>query len=531
MKIRKSLRVCCLALVFLLCFGIFAACDQEEAGNSSGSSSGGTSEQTVSYGEFQDQNGNYVAQTTGKTYGGATFTFLVCTVNKTYQSEIVKNDYNLPQYQTAEGDRMLSTLNDALGERVDVVEEQLDVVIEEDYVADDSRPSGAMSQRILQDSLAFTSNYQVVVPCLLTTALLSQQNIFLDLNAIPGLQMDAPWWDQSFNKEMTLDNKLFFTIGDIGLVNKSATAAITWNKSLYERNDLATKYGGTPYDFVRDGTWTLDLAYQMTCEFGVDLNNDGTINYEDLVGWEGQLDDMWSLFYGSGARIASAAGTADGYPVLTMYSERNAAVMEKIQTLVQDPTHYLSANDFFGQGGVQWPSILTQNNFIAGNALFFNGDMTFPLLLGDMEDDYGLVPVPKGDVEQDGYYSLVNPWSATCFAVPRWVPADQRDMLADVLNVMGAASKNLLAPVFLEQCLETMKSRDDDMKDMIDNYILPGRSADIGLVFQWGGLDALLHDMSQDANKGQFASVYQAKESAAQAALDETVNAFKQAEN
>ena len=127
MKIRKSLRICCLALVLLLCFGVFAACKQEEETGSSSAASGETSESTVAYGEYQDQDGNYVAQTSGKTYGGETFTFLVCTVNKTYQSEIVKNDYNLPQHQTAEEDRMLSTLNDALGARVDYTEEQLDV--------------------------------------------------------------------------------------------------------------------------------------------------------------------------------------------------------------------------------------------------------------------------------------------------------------------------------------------------------------------------------------------------------------------
>ncbi len=530
MKTRNMLRACCLTLILLLCFGVFAACGKDESENSSGASSE-TSSSTVSRSEYQDENGNYVAETSGKNYGGATFTFLVCTVNKTYQSEIVKNDYDLPQYQVNEEDRMLSTLNDAIGDRTDFVEEQIGVEIEEIYVDSDSRPGGAMSTRIRQDSMVFEADYQIVVPCLYDSALLAQENIFLDLNSIPGLQINAPWWDEAFNKEMTIDNKLFFTIGDIGIVNKSATAALTWNKSLYERYGLTEKYGGTPYDFVRDGTWTIDLAYQMTQEFSEDLNNDGVINYEDRVGWEGQLDDMWSLFYGAGARIASAQNSSDGYPELTMYNERNATVMEKIQNLVLDSTHYISANDYFGQGGVEWPSILTQNNFIAGNALFFNGDMTIPLVLGNMEDDYGLVPIPKGDEEQEGYNSLVNPWSATCFAVPRWVPEDQREMVADVLNVMGAASANLLAPVFLDQCLETMKSRDADMKDMIDNYILPGRSTDIGLVFRWGELDTLLHSMAEDANKGQFSSAYQEKESAAQAALEETINAFKQAEN
>lgn len=526
MKTRGILRACCLMLVLVLCVGLFAACGGSEGEESSTSSA--SSEPTVSRSEYEDANGDYVAQTSGNTYAGKKFTFLVCSVNNTYESEIVKNDYSLPQYAVEQANRMLSTLNDAIGNRTDLVEEKLEIEIAEEFVHDTGgRPGGTMAQRIRNDGMAFTSEYYVVVPCLYDGALLSQENLFLDLNSLPGLQIAAPWWDQAFNQEMSIDGKLFFTIGDIGIGNKSSTAALTWNKSLYERYNLADKYGGTPYDFVRNGTWTIDLAVTLAKEFSEDLNQDGAIDYQDLVGWEGQLDDMWSLFYGAGSRIASSSGTADGYPELTMYSERNANVMEKIQNLVLDKAHYVSANDYFGV--VQWPSELTRDNFIAGNALFYNGSMSTPLELGDMEDDYGLLPIPKGDEGQETYNSLVNPWTSTCFAVPKWVADSDLEMVADVLNVMGAASANVLAPIYLEQCLEYMKSRDGDTKEMIEEYILPGRSTDIGLVFRWGGLDTMLHDMATEANRGQFTSTYQSKESAAQAALNDTVEAFKSA--
>lgn len=525
MKTRAILRACCLVLVLMLCIGLFAACKNDEPDTSSALSANDSKGPAS---EYEDENGRYVAQTSGNTYGGRTFMFLVCSVNDTYESELVKNDYTLPNHAIEEANRMLSTLNDAIGDRTDVVEETLDVHIEEVFVHDTGgRPGGAMAQRIRQDGMAFTSEYHAVAPCLYDGAMLSQENVFLDLNSLAGLQIQAPWWDQVFNKEMTIDGKLYFTIGDIGTGNKSSTAALTWNKSLYERYNLTDKYNGTPYDYVRKGTWTIDIATQMAKEFSVDLNHDNVIDYQDLVGWEGQLDDMWSLFYGAGARIASSEGTASGYPELTMYSERNSNVMDKIQELVLDKKHYVSANDYFSV--VQWPSILTRDNFIAGNALFYNGSMSTPLELGNMEDDYGLLPIPKGDETQESYNSLVNPWTSTCFAVPKWLSAEDRVLVADVFNVMGAASANILAPVYLDQCLENMKSRDADTKDMIENYILPGRSTDIGLVFRWGGLDSMLHDMAVEASRGQFTSTYQSKESAAQAALEETIEAFRTA--
>ena len=144
-----------------------------------------------------------------------------------------------------------------------------------------------------------------------------------------------------------------------------------------------------------------------------------------------------------------------------------------------------------------------------------------------MDDEFGLVPIPKGDENQDTYYSLVNPWVSTCFGVPISLAEDDFVMISDFLNAMGAASANIVAPAYIEQCLEEMKSRDDDTIEMIEDYILPGRGCDIGMVFAWGGLDTLLHDMaSQPA--GTFASQYETKEAMAQKALDETVAFFKE---
>ena len=93
---KRSLRILCLALALLLCGGLLAACNK--SGNtdesSDGNTSGTTSESLAS--EFTDENGNYIAQTSGEKYNGRTITFLVCTVNETYNSELVYNDYANP---------------------------------------------------------------------------------------------------------------------------------------------------------------------------------------------------------------------------------------------------------------------------------------------------------------------------------------------------------------------------------------------------------------------------------------------------
>ena len=518
MKTNKT-RILCLFLALLLCFAILlTACGEEEE-----SSEEGSKEQSEASfdpeSEFKDANGNYVGKMSG-TYGGRVVKFLTCGVNQDHNSEIIYNEY---EPGTADSSKMIEVVNRAQGDRIDMTEQLLDIEIEEEYVYDGQRKNALMCSRIRGDNLTLTADYQVVVPCLYDGATLAQEGALINLYDLPGIQMNAPWWDQVFNDEATIAEQLYFTIGDIGNINKSSTAALTFNKSLYERNKLTEKYGGLPYDLVRNGTWTLDVVLQMTKEISEDLDPNGVIDYKDQYGWGGQLDDMWSIFYGSGSKIATTK-TADGYPELCMYSERSSVVMEKLQSLVQDDLHYVSANDFFGV--VQWPTVLLQDNFIAGNSLFYNGSMATPIELGEMEDAYGLLPIPKGDDTQDTYYSLVNPWTSTCFAVPKSLPEKDYQLVADLFNVMGAVSKNIVAPAYLNQCLEYMKTRDDDTIDMIENYILPGRGCDVGMIFAWGGLDELLHQMASNA-PGTFRSSYEAKAASAQSALDETVAQFK----
>ena len=524
-RTNKWLRLCCLMLCAVLCTLALASCGgEDETSSTAPDTSKNPNETSQSLAtEYTDEDGNYVAKTSGSTYGNTVVKFLTCGVNETYNSELTYNDYENPTPTTNLNEKIPEVINSAYKTRNELVEEQLGIIIEEEYVYDGSRKNANMCKRIREDNLAYSGDYHVVVPCLYDGATLAQEGHLLNLLSLPGIQMEAPWWEQFFNKEMTIAGQLYFTIGDIGTINKSSTAALTFNKDLYLTNNLDSKYGGLPYDLVRNGTWTLDVALAMTKEFSDDVNDDGTINYEDLVGWSGQLDDMWSLFYGSGSKLAST-DTADGYPEITAYSERSATVMEKMQTLVQDKDHYLSANDYFGV--VQWPSVLLRDNFIAGQSLFYNGSVSTPMELGDMEQNYGLLPIPKADEAQENYYSLVNPWTSTCFAVPTSVKDADLQMVSDFLNAMGAASANIVAPAYIEQCLEYMKTRDDDTIDMIEHYILPGRGCDIGMIFAWGGLDTMLHDMASQP-VGTFSSNYESRASAAEAALQETIGFFK----
>ncbi len=519
----KNLRAICLLLALaLVLVPVLSACSEEKTESSAASQEAATSEPDLST-EYTDREGNYIWKTSGKDWSSLkTFTVLTAGVNADYDSEIV---YNV--YEKNDSGNMLALINDQLKMRSEKLEELIGVTVEEKYILDEKRYGGAMANYIRDGNMLNTEEYQVVAPCLYDGGALAVEGQLRNLYELEelGLQIRAPWWNQTFNESMTMAGQLYITIGDIGLINKDATAALLFNLDFWNRLNLSDNYGGrNPYQLVRDGDWTIDVAFETAR--AVDPTSLGAVDdpIEGVFGWGGQLDDMWSIFFASGEKIAKAG--SDGYPELTMYNERSATLMDKLQDFVNDSQHYISGNKYFGYKGERWPMVLVCNGFVEGRALYYNASIGTVNQLKDMAEHYGVVPVPKMDSIQDDYYSLINPWVSNCFAIPLSTTGDYLAMTIDALNIIGAYSGNTIAKDYDQTVLQYMRSKDADTPEMIFNYILPNRSCDIGMVYKWGDLDSLLQQMASKPI-GTFLSNYDAKSEAAQTALDETVDQFK----
>ncbi len=450
-------------------------------------------------------------------YSGETVTFLTCNVNSTYESEILPNNYD-DETLPAE---IPESLNNDLQRRKDAVVAELGVDLQETKLYSPIRIRGEMYDTIVRSRASGVADYDVVVPCLYDAAILATESMFYNLNDIPELQIEAEWWNQKFNKNMTFNGQLYFTIGELGHVNKDNTAALYFNLDYWNKQNLSEDFGGTPYDLVRQGKWTLDVVVEATRAVPLeDKNNDSRINYSDVFGWAGQDDDLWSIFYASGERIAKVGENQQ--PYISIYNQRSSNLMSKLQDLVQDDT-YIRANDYFGEA--QWPTLLLEQAFCEGRCLFYNAVVGTIISVGkNMEEHFGVVPEPKADAKQDGYHSMINPWGATCYAIPAFVKQDRLAMIAETLDLMGETSLETTCVSYAD-ILNYMKTRDDDSKDMLNDYILATRDCDIGMVYQWGTLHSLLQEMGQKP-KGTFGSEFQKRRLMAEREMKQTIEFF-----
>lgn len=164
-------------------------------------------------------------------------------------------------------------------------------------------------------------------------------------------------------------------------------------------------------------------------------------------------------------------------------------------------------------------------NFVAGNALFFSDSLSCTLTFRNMDADYGILPIPMLDSNQERYYSFVNPWVSSALAIPATHTGEDLEFIGAVLECMGYYSMDTVAYEFYDVALKYQQSRDDDSMEMLDR-IFDTRGVDIGSVFKIGNYDSVLHNLATAA-PGTFRSAYEAAEVAAQTRIDQLNELFQ----
>jgi hypothetical protein len=145
-------------------------------------------------------------------------------------------------------------------------------------------------------------------------------------------------------------------------------------------------------------------------------------------------------------------------------------------------------------------------------------------LFRDMEDDFGILPIPKLSEEQESYYSYSQPWGAVAVCVP--VTNENLERTGMIIEAMAGASKYTSTPAMYDVTLKTKFARDEYSKQMLD-IICENSTYDFAGIFNWSGIfDIIVNSVY----KGQsFTSKYEAIAEKANSEVQKTVDAFASA--
>lgn len=424
-----------------------------------------------------------------------------------------------PYTEFGYGDLEASVINDAVDARNLYVENLVNCVIKERLV---ERLRFECTDAIRNESFSGTADFKICGPVILESSVLAQEGYFYDLYSLSNLNnVSDPWWDSYFTENAELLGKLYFATGDIGFRTRDSLPAIYFNKSLIASYDL-----GDPYELVRQNKWTLDTINTWAQIFSEEVVVDGKIDYKDKFGVGGQLDNIWSCYYGSGELLCQV--NSEGVPEISFLNERAVNVVDKITTLMQNKSCFVNANDYFDDGGGYniTPMEYINTAFAENRSLFMSSNLSALESLRDMKLDFGILPIPLYDENQESYHSLINPWGSTAFSIPYYLDEDEANNAAAVMNLLGAEGKNTVRPAYYEVCLKGQRSRDDESEEMLD-IIVNTAGCDIGFIYNWADIIyRVLHDSVSNA-PGTYVSNAEKYVTATNTGIQTTIDNFE----
>ena len=425
-------------------------------------------------------------------YGGEEIHFLTeeCTFGDMYTS--------IEIYSAGEDG---SLINDTVYRRNALIEDRFDVRITEERLQN-------ASQTAYNTVIAGEDVYDVMLPYLNASVNNAIAGLYRNLYDVENLHLENSWWDQRANENLQVGGKLYFSTGDISILDNECTMVLFFNKQMIAENDLAD-----PYQLVKDGKWTVDELFAMCTGVSNDLNGDGVLKIEeDRFGLFCAHNLPHSLYFATGERIVTT--DKNGELQLVMHNERSVEAVNKILELCLGREHM--------KGGFDE----SVKAFMEGRLMFAGWALTDINSIRDCQYDFGILPYPKYDEAQTEYYSLISTGLTPGVSIPVTNNAPEKAGL--ILEAMAYHSVDTLTHAYYETALNDRYIRDEDSGEMLD-IIFASRVYDFGYIYDVGGLGLLIQQMFQ-SNQQNFASRYEKYESKALAELADLAAAFADAE-
>ncbi len=307
---------------------------------------------------------------------------------------------------------------------------------------------------------------------------LAAKAMMYDLREIPTIDLSNPWWDQNANTDLSFANRLFYTAGELTTIEDKCTRYIYFNKNLLEDLNL----GINPYELVKENKWTIDRFGEMAEAAANDVNGDGKVDDEDTIGFFSEGGQPLFFILGMGMKYVEL--DKEGFPqMIFLKNSDDYTNLEKLAKIYVEPTicPIGTYKDIHGYSNVY---TYARSLFAAGRHLFTIGGALVIEEFRDMEDEFGILPMPMKDENQTRYYHIIDN-STPLFAVPSSV--QETSDLGYMLEYFSYEGMKILTPVFRETLLERKYARDAESAEML-HLIFDNKAFDLGVIANWGGL-------------------------------------------
>ena len=371
-----------------------------------------------------------------KNYEGRQFDFL-CRTAQLYE-------YNVEEEN---GD----VVNDALYRRNKAVEDRFNMSINTIDMDGSWGNMGNFKKTIANSVLAGDGTYDLVEGDVVIVDLLGN-GYFLNILDSPYINVKKPWWLQASVDVLNIGGVLEFISGDYSLLLWEGFCVVYFNKKLFQDYEFES-----PYELVKNGTWTLDTVERLSKDIYSDLNGNGKADQDDLYGLITTNGNMIDNFQIS-CELKLVVNDEDGFPAFTNPTdERSVAVAQKVFELVKQQGVFM-----FDETKIKE---VHEVMFMADRGLFYTSFLRDAQAFRTMETDFGILPYPKYDEAQKNYKTLSKAGFAG-FAIP--VTVKDREFSEIIFEALCAESYRKVIPAYYDVALKNKYARDDDSAAMLD---------------------------------------------------------------
>ena len=516
-------RIFCIVLALVIFALCFASCGKENANESepesnvpvsspetSGDDNSGSAEEsaeTSADDRWRGENGDYVSPNEkidtvavfGEQY--AEFHVLVKgTDAATYQSD----DF--------------TTGSELYGDTLDTAVSQRNAYILDNYgVTIVPHKENNINSLIRQD-ITVGGQYDLVMPNVPFLATLASEGNLLDLYTLDGINIDAPWYDQNANKAFSMNHQLFYTTGDITILNKVCTIGVVFGEELLATNpDLED-----PYELVRNHQWTYDKMKQMSRLVTADTDGTPGMTCDDTWGFLTSYNDVLNLYGGFGQMICEK--DANDYPYFSLGSnERAQTILQEILVdFAEDNTWRIYTQSFRGS---IWETSL--DAIEEGRILFRPSAFSATTKLRKRGVNFGIIPLPLYDENQDSYHAYCGTNSTAGIGI--LTSCRNADFSAYMIDAISASSKNFVTRAYMEVNLKGKDAQDEDDLEMLE-IIFGNIFYDVGDVNNFGNIRTLIGGLAE-SRRTDLTNMIDSNRNAIETAIEDCIEAYQAAGN
>ena len=284
---------------------------------------------------------------------------------------------------------------------------------------------------------------------------------YLDLSYLDYLDFDAPWWNSTFIEESSFRDKVFILTGSLSLTLLRGIQAVYFNKAIAENYSGKVPELNELYDIVNRGEWTLDKLYELGEIVYTDLNGNQIFDAEDAYGI---LCGRHAASMPFGAfDISVFEKDEDDWFVFNVNTDKLFDAYQKLFDLFYENKGSANAYIEFSEAEI---SKGMESIFVNCNGLFLIDGLECveKAEFRNMKDDYGILPEPKYNLQQNDYHAFSAGFSSFSISAINSHP----EAAAAVLEAMASYSYNETVPTYLDLALKGRYMSDPQSRKMID---------------------------------------------------------------